>query len=513
METGEIISVTVVCVLLGAFVLFVVFSFLKGIIKDKEDKKYAAARISPQDELEKQFFVQILDDLKELHECSPLESDSLVCALADLYEKYNVVFPNVRYCWAYEEKTDKQAIVKKRRIDIACRKLKKQQEKLGVLGCTSNVLWRNIWNDYSPFHPVEHPLHSNPELLFYPYPKLLKQNRTRYYNKNGKEVFPQTKTQKSYYYRIKYNLVSRRMEAGSSLPVAMLLINNLVVELTKSALKTKKFEYSKDRYRTVCAKVQKNLEDRKFKLVGFEKACERRQVNNPTHNVTPITTFGMGDANIRQVIERKYYSEVLNKLKEIDENSPLLGDNIVEAIIDLYRQYDIVLGHTFFEEYAQGSFTSGEDKKREIAEDSLNQWFEYVNSAKGIASSNPHASLLVRIYGSESNILSGKQKAETAKLLCNYDTNKVLFFCGETLHKECFEISKPIPYTSSGSLLDCSEADNCIAIRYNIKTKRALLYEGSSNNNKSIHPNEIPALLIDDLVIQLTARELDSIIS
>lgn len=433
MWTGAIIAGGI----LGAFVLFVVLAFLKGLIEDKEDKKYSAAKRSPQDELEKKFFVQILDNLKELHECSPLEGDSLVLALADLHKKYNVVFPNVRWSRVYAVQTDKQAIVE-RRIDMACRRLKKQQEKLGVLGCTSNVLWRNVWNDYSPFHPVEHPIHSNPELLFYPYPKLLKQNRTRYYNKNGKEVFPQTKAQESYYYRIKYDLASRRMSADSSIPVAVFLINNLVVELTKSALKTEKLAYSKDRYRTVWTKVQKDLTGRKFKLKfdGLEKTCERRQFNNPKRNVTPITTFGIGDANIRQAVERKYYSEVLNKLKEIDKDSPLLGDNIVEAIIDLYRQYDIILGHTFFEEYAQGSFTSSEDKKREIAEDSLNQWFEYVNSAKGITSNNPHTSLLVRIYGSESNILTGKQKVGTAELLCNLDTNKILFFCGETLYNQ-----------------------------------------------------------------------------
>lgn len=91
-------------------------------------------------------------------------------------------------------------------------------------------------------------------------------------------------------------------------------------------------------------------------------------------------------------------------------------------------------------------------------------------------------------------------------MLCNHETNNLLFFHEDD--ENSLASGAFVYYTREGKRYYGRKRRNIIPAQYNRKTKRLVLY---TYYYSEYTRDEIPALLIDDLVIQLTARDLNEL--
>lgn len=511
-------------IVLGVFLILVLFDKAKSWQEKERERANRFTNVKLQDELEKKLFVQIFGDLEKMHKQSPLRGDSLIIALAVLYREYKVAFPNVEYNYLHKSLVDERNTTLEGRISTACKRLQAQL-KIFNRGFTSDVLWRSIWNDYTVFHNAEHPLRTHPELLFCSSYRSLKKSAVKYFDKNGKEVFPQGTEEKFTYYRIKYNLKSRRMEIDASTPVAFFLINHLVVELTKEGLKRHGgCEYSEDRINSTLTFERQRVDMERKKYTFLDQESKKYSPYSSSNSLleeedemVTVPIYGRTDLIKQQWLERKYYPEVLNRLIKLDEEKPLVGDYIVEAIKNLYSEYGLEFGYVYLrlkweEEYKNKTKYHKRIRVKMGLEADIQDWSEHAKWKREYEEEHgiydESKPLWKRVYETNS--------PELIELLRNPETNKILFFNrkrlpsvrGDVDHRPLSRYFALVPYTPEGKRCDgCKKEDGFVAV-YSLKKRRLALHGWDA---RGLRDEEIPARLIDGLVIQLTTRDLNSL--
>ena len=246
--------------------------------KTKADwkKKQVRTNVKMQDELEKKFFVQIINELKRMDTANRLYDDELIKALHVLYNEYHVVFPDVESHYVYQSKSQQKSNVYKtqpEKLKEACERYNRQLIikipcYLGPFSLVSTLphppttelepypLWRHIWLEYSLLFTEEPPIIKHPELLYCePHKsKVFQSHIVKYFDNNGTEIIPTTKEEKLRLYSYSYDASSYRLTAGNTplekytnVPVPVFLIDNLVVRLATEGLKRHGFQYSPDR--------------------------------------------------------------------------------------------------------------------------------------------------------------------------------------------------------------------------------------------------------------------------
>lgn len=246
--------------------------------KTKADwkKKQVRTNIKMQDELEKKFFVQIIDELKRMDATNRLYGDELIKALHVLYNEYHVVFPDVESHYVYQSKSQRKSNVYKtqpEKLKEACERYNRQLITkipcyLGLFSLFSTLphppttelepypLWHHIWLEYSLLFTEEPPIIKHPELLYCePHKsKVFQSHIVKYFDNNGTEIIPTTKEEKLRLYSYSYDASSYRLAAGNTplekctnVPVPVFLIDNLVIRLATEGLKRHGFQYSPDR--------------------------------------------------------------------------------------------------------------------------------------------------------------------------------------------------------------------------------------------------------------------------
>lgn len=271
--------------------------------KTKADwkKKQVKTNVKMQDELEKKFFVQIIDELKRMDSVNRLYGDELINALHVLYSEYHVVFPDVESHYVYQSKSQRRNNVYKtqpEKLKEACERYNRQliikiPSYHGPFSLTSPSLphpssaelepyplWRHIWLEYSPLLEDESPIIRHPELLYCkPYKSRIFQSHiVKYFDNNGIEITPTTKEEKYRSYQYSYDASSYRLAVGNSClekctnaPVPVFLIDNLVVHLATEGLKRHGCEYSIDRKDSEFVDEQEKLKAERAKYPWLEE--------------------------------------------------------------------------------------------------------------------------------------------------------------------------------------------------------------------------------------------------
>lgn len=96
--------------LLIFLVLLAVFSMsYSSKQKTKLDwkRKQIKTNVKMQDELEKKFFVQIMNDLKRMDSVNRLYGDKLITALQILFSEYKQAFPDVESHYVYQSSSQR----------------------------------------------------------------------------------------------------------------------------------------------------------------------------------------------------------------------------------------------------------------------------------------------------------------------------------------------------------------------------------------------------------------------
>lgn len=291
---------TALLICLAVIAVVAIYDSSKRKTKADWKKKQVKTNVKMQDELEKKFFTQIIDELKRMDSVNRLYGDELINALAVLYDEYHTVFPDVESHYVYQSKSQRKSNVYKtssERLQEACKRyhiqsIAKMPSYHGPFSLVSlpayppsselepYPLWRHIWLEYSPLLEDETPIVQHPELLYCePYKsRLFQSHRVKYFDKNGTEITPATKEEKYRLYQYSYDAVSYRLSAGNSsiekytnVPVPLFLINNLVVHLATEGLKRHGFEYSTDRKDSEFVDEQEKLKAERAKYPWLEE--------------------------------------------------------------------------------------------------------------------------------------------------------------------------------------------------------------------------------------------------
>lgn len=222
-----------------------------------------------------------------------------------------------------------------------------------------------------------------------------------------------------------------------------------------------------------------------------------------------VVTYGTNNLIKQRQLERKHYSEVLNKLIEMDEEETLTGIHMLVAIESLYWKGGVEPGYTIL----RNTRSKVLKRKTEYSNLDLIKTFEkleedfYREASKRDAYCNDASSpLWIRIYGYNysSNVIEA---------LTNPETNKILFYPPKNNFKNIEQGYSRIRYKTLEKQYGYEDATAV----YDIETRRLALYgykEGGSDFDLGYDgirsAQEIPALFIDDIVIQLTIKELNS---
>lgn len=260
-------------------------------------KKQVRTNVKMQDELEKKFFLQIMNDLKRMDSANRLYGDKLIIALQILFSEYKQPFPDVESHYIYQSKSQQRNNVYKtqtEKLKEACNRYNLQL-RINFMNCgpfslfqpvpSSNdlephPLWRHIWLEYSPLLEYETPIIQRPELIYCKpcKSKIFQSHVDKYFDSNGVEVIPTTKEEKFQLYSYSYNASSYRLVAGNSpleeytnVPVPVFLIDNLVVQLTTEGLKRHGFQYSPDRKDSELMIEQEKLKTEKEKYPWLDE--------------------------------------------------------------------------------------------------------------------------------------------------------------------------------------------------------------------------------------------------
>lgn len=254
-------------------------------------RKQIKTNIKMQDELEKKFFVQIMNDLKRMDSVNRLYGDKLITALQILFSEYKQAFPDVESHYVYQSSSQRLRRVyttAAARLSEACNRYNSQLRirftncspfsLLPPIPSSSDLepypLWRHIWLEYSPLFTEEPPIIKHPELLYcepYKMKVFEKDNGVKYYDKDGNEIIKPTKNEKLSLYRYAYHPTSRRLYVGIIDSVPIFLINDLVVKLTTEGLKRHGFQYSPDRMNSELIDAQEKLKTEKEKYPWLDE--------------------------------------------------------------------------------------------------------------------------------------------------------------------------------------------------------------------------------------------------
>lgn len=263
-------------------------------------KKQVRTNVKMQDELEKKFFVQIINELKRMDSVNRLHGDELINALNVLYSEYHVVFPDVESHYIYQSKSRQRNNVYKTqpgKLKEACERYNRQLTikipcYLGPFSPFSTLphpptaelepypLWRHIWLEYSSLFTEEPPIIKHPELLYCSpsKSKIFQSHITKYFDNSGTEIVPTTKEEKLSLYSYTYDASSYRLAAGNTplekytnVPVPVFLIDNLVIRLTTEGLKRHGFQYSADRKDSEFIDEQEKLKAEREKYPWLEE--------------------------------------------------------------------------------------------------------------------------------------------------------------------------------------------------------------------------------------------------
>lgn len=289
-----------------ALLIFLIFLAVFSMSSSSKQKtkldwkrKQIKTNVKMQDELEKKFFVQIMNDLERMDSVNRLYGDKLITALQILFSEYKQAFPDVESHYVYQSNSQRWRNVYKtqpERLKEACKRYNTQLKiKIFSKGPFSLVpityvpqsselepypLWRHIWLEYSPLLTDEPPIVKHPELLYCePYKsKLFQSHVVKYFDKNGAELAPTTKEEKLRLYQYSYDAISYRLAVGNSCvekytnaPVPLFLIDNLVVKLTTEGLKRHGFQYSPDRINSELIDAQEKLKTEKEKYPWLDE--------------------------------------------------------------------------------------------------------------------------------------------------------------------------------------------------------------------------------------------------
>lgn len=230
-----------------------------------------------------------------------------------------------------------------------------------------------------------------------------------------------------------------------------------------------------------------------------------------------VVTYGTNNLIKQRQLERKYYSEVLNKLIKMDKEETLTGIHMLVAIESLYWKGGVEPGYTILRNVQPKVFK----RKTEYSNldliktfEELEEDFYLVASGRDAYCNDASSPLWIRIYGYD-------YSPNVIEALRNPETNKILFYPPKNNFKNIERGYSRILYTS----LKKQYGYENTASFYDIETRRLALYGytgkidyvyGYGGKTDYVHGysgirrQEIPALFIDDLVIQLTIKELDS---
>lgn len=291
------------------FLIFLAFFSMNYSYKQKTKldwkRKQFRTNVKMQDELEKKFFVQIINDLKQMDSVNRLYGDELITALRVLFSKYKKAFPDVESYYVYQSSSQRWRNVYKtqpERLKEACRRYNAQlivkfPSYLGPFSLVSFTLppppnnelepyplWRHIWLEYSTIFTDEPPIIKHPELLYCePYKsKLFQSHLVKYFDKDGTELTPTTKEEKLRSYQYSYDAISYRLAVGNSCvekytnaPIPLFLIDYLVVALTTEELKRNGFKYSHDRKNSQLIEEQEALKAEKEKYPWLDEGDKK----------------------------------------------------------------------------------------------------------------------------------------------------------------------------------------------------------------------------------------------
>lgn len=259
-------------------------------MKQDWKKKHCNTNVKLQDELEKKYFVQIINDLKRMDSVNRLYGDKLITAFRVLFDKYHLSFPDVEGHYVYQNKSQKNKRIYATATECfrdACHRYETQLRIRFTTGGAFSFLspippnnkletyslWRHIWLEYSPFFDDEPPIIKHPELLYsepYKMKFLEKDNGVKYFDKDGKRAMSPSKNEKATLYKYVYHPVSFRLFITTATPIPVYLLNDLVVKLTDKELKNRGFQYSPDRRNSQYINEKTFLEQEKIKYHGLD---------------------------------------------------------------------------------------------------------------------------------------------------------------------------------------------------------------------------------------------------